>query len=377
MVDKGFSVTKGVTEDRLEEISTKGYGFYWHVATDGYEWYSKDSVVFNQDLNNHRFYLPSTFPREPICYDRDKLLFKGDLMRNTFTVQEIHPEPSDTQAPWLGEKGSLALCQKQNAKTTSWKEWKSVPTHQYRPLSTRSLHRRFASLKTESLETEVLRFANKYGLLGQTVLLVAPPGQSSGTVQGESSDRWRGEIEKMGVLLTIWDLIHRQEAGKLGQIIIWRNENCVELRLKWQCQNGQYEISKWDGQKKVAGFGHISEIVANREWHPDFFNEYKRRDFIGPAWYYLGAKINNHLYGIRPKLVGYHEYEVTYVPRTLLDALWLLFMLEVNGKTRTERCKYCGEWFDLDRSSKTYCNGNCRRLACYHRKKSEAKGGTK
>jgi hypothetical protein len=360
MINKYISVTKSVTEDSLEEMSTKGYDFYWDVAADGYEWCGKDSLAFDKDLNKRQFNL--TLTGQDFRYDKDLLLYDFALS-NIIPMNQAHPEPMDLQEPWLVEKGSLALRLKQNLEKTSRKAWKTVPTRQYRPLSTRTLHRRFASLNTESLETEVLSFANKYGLLGRAVGLM-----DLAVVEGESLHRWHKEIEKMGVLLAIWDLIRREEAGKLGQIILWRNSDCVEIRLKWRYQKGQYEFSKWDGQGKVAGFGHTSEIVENSELSPAFFNEYKRGDVIGPARYYLGKKVNHHLFGIRPKMVGFHEYEVTFIPITLLDALWLLFMLEVQGKTKVARCDYCGEWFELERSTKAYCNGNCRRLAFYHRK---------
>jgi len=382
MVNKYLSVTKSVTQGYQNEISTKGYDFFWDVATDGYEWYGKDRLVFDKGLNRTLYFhlhLPDIymFPQK-FHYDQNKLLYDSVLSHNVTSVQEAHPEEMDRDSPWLVEKGSLELCQKQRSEKTPGYAWKTVPTRQYKPLSDLALHRRFANLKTEKLETEVLCFANKYGLLGRTVPLVTRRGQTPAVVDGESIYRWHTEIDRMGVLLALWDLISHQEAGKLGQIIIWRNENCVELRLKWQSQNGQYEISQWNGKHKTEGFGHIAENVEYRKLEPDFFNEYRRGEVIGPAWYYLGWKVNQFLYGIRPKLVGFHEREVTFVPRTLLDSLWLLFMLEVNGKIRTGRCKYCGKWFDLERSGKTYCNGNCRRLYFYHhRKKSKVKGGAR
>jgi hypothetical protein len=373
MVNKRVSVTQGVTDSYLEEMSTRGYDFIWDVAVDGYEW-ENDRLTFDEELAEERYHGLWRSEHIGFSYDKDTLLMNHNLNRNVITMHEVYPEPCDVHAPWLVEKGSVALSLKRSL-TTPRREWKGIPTRQYRPLSTRTLHRQFASLNTESLETEVLRFANKYGMLGRSVFLTSY-GERLGIVEGESIYRWRTEVEKMGVLLAIWDLIRQGDraAGKLGQFLIWRDSDCVEVRLKWRYQEGQYEISKWDGQGKVAGFGHIHEIVANRELEPDFFNEYQRGYVIDPAWYYLGYKLNNHLYGIRPKLVGYHEREVAFIPRTLLDGLWLLFMLEVYGKTRAARCGHCGQWFDFSRGSKIYCNGNCRRLACYHRKKLETKG---
>tara|TARA_Y100000310_G_scaffold209238_1_gene209824 strand:- start:283 stop:417 length:135 start_codon:yes stop_codon:yes gene_type:complete len=41
--------------DLYEEISTKGYDFYWDKAVDGYEWRGKDSLFFDEELNRALF----------------------------------------------------------------------------------------------------------------------------------------------------------------------------------------------------------------------------------------------------------------------------------------------------------------------------------
>lgn len=372
MVRKQFSVKNSIKD--LEAISTNGYDFIWDVALNGYEWFGKETLLFDKEFTKSLFselYAPDIFMSpQKFRYNRDIILYDAKLNRNTYSIQEAHPESMDRDSPWLVEKGELELQQRQHAEKTKGKDWKSIPTRRYRPLSIRTLHRQFASLNTESFETEVLRFANKYGLLGRTVTLVEKPRQSHAVVKGESLHRWQTEAEKMGVLLAIWDLIRHREAGKLGQFFIWHyNPDYVEVRLKWRYQKGEYEISRWDGKEKVSGFGHHHDNVASPYFEPDFFNEYERGRTIGPAWYWLGSKLNAHLYGIRPKLIGYHQPpEVTYIPRTLLDALWLLFMLEVQGKTKVARCNYCDKWFEFERRTKAYCTPNCRSLAFYHKK---------
>jgi hypothetical protein len=376
MANKYLSVTNSVTQDYLNEISTKGYDFFWNVATSGYKWVGKETLVFDKEVTRSLFfelYAPDVLmsPRK-FRYNKDAILYDAKLNRYTYFMQEIHPEDEDRDSPWLVEKGAIELQQRQLAQKTRGKDWKVVPAHQYRPLSLRTLHRQFANLRTESLETEVPRFANKYGLLGRTVYLQTRHGQTPAVVQGESIHRWCTEIDRLGVLLALWDLIRYKKAGKLGQIIIW-HPNSVEIRMKWQGRNGWYEVSRWEGEQKEVGFGHINESVASRTFEPDFFGEYQWGEVIGPAWYYLGGKLNSYLHLIRPKVVGYHEPEVYHVPRTLLDALWLLFMLEVQGKTKVARCQYCDNWFELERSTKKYCSGNCRRLAFYHRSSRKQK----
>ena len=62
-----------------------------------------------------------------------------------------------------------------------------------------------------------------------------------------------------------------------------------------------------------------------------------------------------------------------FSPLNIAKEISAIYLTE--HKTRVACCKYCGEWFKFERSTKSYCSGNCRRLAFYHREKSKAKGG--
>ncbi|MCJ7744456.1 MAG: hypothetical protein MUO99_07880 [Dehalococcoidales bacterium] len=84
--------------------------------------------------------------------------------------------------------------------------------------------------------------------------------------------------------------------------------------------------------------------------------------------------INNHLDGVTPRLIGWHEVEITYIPDTLLDALWLLFMLEVQGKVKVARCTYCGDWFEFERSTKSFCTDKHR---LYFHRRNKRQGGAR
>jgi hypothetical protein len=359
MVNEPVSVKTSVKYLGLETISANGYDFTWNVAVNGYEWLGGDTV-------ESRF--ASRIVRNAAeSYNKDTILRGG---YESLLTENVYPYHLESQPPWLVPKGELELDQRQRAEKTKGKDWKSVPVRQYNPLSFRTLHRQFASLNTQSLETEVLKFTNKYGLLGRMVALRADPKKSPGGVEGESLKRWQIEIERIGVLLAIWDLIRVRDAGKLGQFFIWHyNPDYVEVRLKWRYQKGAYEISRWDGKEKAEGFGHHHTTVAIRSISPIFFSEYKGGTSVGPAWWWLGSNLNGHLQGVHPRFNSCHQTEVTHTPETLLDALWLLFMLEVQGKVKVTRCNHCGEWFEWERNTKAYCTPNCRSLAFYHREK--------
>jgi len=350
----------------IEPVETKDYEFYWNIAKNGYE------VV-----DNTRYKCPVPNPPGPTAeYYPYRIFFFPESLR------------IETSQPWLIAKRSRVF----------------HPDTVYKPLSNPVLHRKFASLKTENLEAEVLSFAGKYGLLGQKVILhsvtPAPPED------GESLRCWRREIDKMGVLLAIWDWVRKNEVGKLGQAVLWPNPDSVVVRFKWRSLNGKYEILPWDKKDYIAiestgeypnsDYAYTEDVLANglashgystgiplfgahKEklsalgfYVPWFLERYRRGDVTGPGRHYVCHVLNHHLEGITPHLVADLGYKVAFIPKTLLDALWLMFMLEVNGVTRT--CWYCGGPLEPTRKDNVYCSGNCKRMAYYYNK--QRKGGT-
>ena len=333
----------------MADISTKGFEFYWDVASGGYE------IV---DGAKYRCLDPD--PPGPIAeYYPERIFFFGESLR------------VETKPPWL----------------ISNRAQEFTPPKIYKPLADPVLHRKFASLKTENLETEVLGFASKYGMLGPTLRLhpqnlsaiyLMDPDRFTDNSQrvpifperGESLRIWQREIDKMGVLLAIWDLIRHEKVGKLGQIITWRGPDAVVVRFKWKPANGRYEISPADDEKSDGH--HAGDLLANDGNPTAFFARYRRGDILGPARHYVCDMLNHHLAGITPRLSVNSGYKVEYTPKSLLDALWLMFMLEVDGTTTT--CWHCGKSFEPTRKDNVYCSNNCKRMAFYH--KNTVKGGT-
>jgi len=119
MIGKTLSVTKNVTKANLNEISTKGYDFFWDVARYGYEWLGKDALFYEKE-NAH-----DTYGFQKLRYDKDSILSDAYLVRHTPSL--------DTDPPWLVRKGDLELQQRQISKQTKPKDWKFVPRHRYRP----------------------------------------------------------------------------------------------------------------------------------------------------------------------------------------------------------------------------------------------------
>ena len=117
--------------------------------------------------------------------------------------------------------------------------------------------------------------------------------------------------------------------------------------------------------------GYIAEELLSSGKPSTFLEQYKMGEVLGPARHYLGNILNGYFDGINPRLVAELGYKVAFTPKSLLDALWLMFMLEVEGTTKT--CWHCGSPFDSKRKDNVYCSNNCKRMAFYY--KNMGKGG--
>ena len=144
--------------------------------------------------------------------------------------------------------------------------------------------------------------------------------------------------------------------GKLSRIFR-TSEGFPRIMFKWKGQNGHYEISKWRDEGPEDGYGHVWFGVVDAE---------ERREILKPARRFLCDMLNFHLQGIAPALDPGSGFEVRFVPRTPLDALWLMFTLEVDGTVRS--CWHCGGSLEPTRKDNIYCSKNCKRMAHYHKK---------
>lgn len=356
-----------------EMVETRGYEFYWKVAPKGYEIVDKALYVCKQ----------KPVSVNPLYRYSPNRLFSPLQLNTKRWDGELNPDAIDVSPPWL--------ILKQGQSYSGMVYESPDPARVYNPLHDEPvLHRRFASLNTERLGSEVLQFAGRFGMLGRNINL--NPVTPGIPIRGESLIRWRVEIEKMGVLLTIWDYVERKN-NRLGQIVIWSSPEAVIVRLKWKSHKGKYEILPWSKEdlaalsdvnqyyeyERQSDYAYTEELLANDEVLPrdkkpsPFFKRYGQGEFLGPAHYYLCRMLNYHLHGITPRLTPWLGYKVAFMPDSLLDAIWLMFMLEVNGEVRT--CWYCRGPLDPARKDKIYCSNNCKRMACYYKK--QGKGGTK
>ncbi len=261
------------------------------------------------------------------------------------THKTLSESGMDSTPPWfkLPEAGSYAT--------------------RYFPLLKVGLHREFGALYDDR---SIKEFANRYGLLGKRVFLL--PHGGGGLIVGESLERWRYESRVMGVLLAIWDMVQKKDAGKLGQIIIWPGTNDhVMLRLVSEYDESQkrWVVTQHKGEGFASGF--LSEVLASPQINPELLERWQRGMPIEPARYYVYHKVNEHLEGhVAPKILPYLKDKIYLFPDSLLAALWVLFLMELTGSVRLRQCDLhgCGNWKEVKVTRDSfYCSNTCRQKA--------------
>lgn len=289
---------------QFRDMTSGSYAFLWSVSEGGYR-----------------------------LFDKGKLQVVPDAVPEWGEYTE-----ADTTPPWLVPWGR--------------EQWQATP------LENKVLHRKFASLPPS--EDAIITFANKHGMLGKDVIL-EPHGGGIATI-GESIHRWRKEMGEIGSLLALWDLVQDRDAGKLGQLIIWPNDERVQLKM-----GRQYDDTKrqWKIYPLKEPKGHLFTfaIIASQRSIFDrlVLQRWQRGDVVEPAKYYVCQQVNKRLEGhVHPQVLPFVQDEVYLFPKTLLVAMWLMFMWEITGKVRVIHCPSCGFWAEQMDRRQRYCSNACR-----------------
>ncbi len=213
----------------------------------------------------------------------------------------------------------------------------------YPILGNKLLHRNFAALGCN--EHDILKFANKYGLLGRPLFLC--PLGGGAVVFGESLPVWEDRIKTFGRLLAIWDLVRAKQAGKLGQIVIWPRLNQVLVSAYWVRKGGDYTFYPGSKYRDFEAFrsslaphnvecGFESQMLANK--NPELLQRWRQGDVIEPALYYVCSEVNKNLDSqFSFKILPFVHKEIYTQPKTLEGAMWLMFAKEVNGSQTVSR----------------------------------------
>ena len=278
----------------------------------------------------------------------------------------------------------------------------------YAPLSAPILHRRFAQLDSDS---NILNFANQYGMLGQRSVMMCPAKdgkfiQGAKVISGESLEQWRQASSEMGGLMAIWDLVRTYDgARKLRWIVYW-TEHTVQIdgtaeyddiKKMWGIlkspgnniyprNHKQVDVKKEDVTWQYLNENfysrprtHLNGLIASVNINNQLFSRWSRGEVLEPAKYYVIHEVNKHIQGyVNPKLLLPSDKDdlpskIYLFPGDLLTALWVLFLLEIIGVINTRQCDFCGQWREVATNrSIAYCNNACKQAA-YRRKHGKKK----
>jgi len=301
-----------MSDIKFQDMTSGSFAFLWPKAGQGYEWVNENTHELDSNL------VPQG---------------------NT---------PIETIPPWLLSRGKML--------------------QQYPPLAEKTLHRKFATCRDRA---SVLKFANRYGLLGLPLPLV--PKGSGDIVLGESLGRWLTGSQELGIMLAIWDRVKDKEEGKLGQIIVWPTNDSVELKMKAKFDE---KMNQWVLLPFGDGKSAMNETLAQHgktQVQPELLEHWKPYSVIEPAKYYLCREVNKRLKGhVSPRVLPFLKDKICFFPDTLLSAMWLMLFDEITGVLRLRTCDVCGEWKQvLTKRNTCYCSVRCQMVA--HRKRHSKK----
>ena len=210
-----------------------------------------------------------------------------------------------------------------------------------------SLHRQFASLVRKD-DRDILNFANKYGLLKRQSVhdLVFRNNDTGQQLQlGESLLWWKEEIADLAKCLDLWDMV------------LVDNEELKDIVLLHR-----------DGITIGLGNNYV-QLVSSANMN--LLDKWHKGDIKGPALYYLSLEADKRLVNtLTPKMLDSQSRDIYFLPGTLLSVMWLTFLQEMSGATRSIKCPGCGEYFDARDPRARFCSTRCR-MRNYRKRSTE------
>jgi hypothetical protein len=205
---------------------------------------------------------------------------------------------------------------------------------------------------------------------------------------GESLAYWQREIETMGRLVALWDLVEEENRQALAAYVRWEERpRHVRIdvayqdgalqpegarrraeRVKLLCADSHQTPQPKTGPRLPPGDSRV--LVCADEEAPEapwLFSEWAKGDVIAPARYYIHTEVNRHLAGrLSAALNGPDrkgKVELWFVPDSLITGLYVLFALELSEQTHpTKMClaSDCRRPFIPASGKQDYCSNRCR-----------------
>jgi len=225
------------------------------------------------------------------------------------------------------------------------------------------LHREFAKLSFS--ESDIVRFANKYGFLGgcEKPLLLKDKSDPRGI---ESFDHWYTQITYLKAAVRLWDAAILPSYKELDKLIFKDEYGATRYRLESHLRQEhalvrtdllaeELRIKPASNAKVLPAILHVHYLV----------NEYLHR-LCYPRLFISPEKHENEL-----------RFELC--SNYLLGAIWMLFAEDIALRSsasgmRQRPCETCGKMIDYQRSTKRQCNA-CKQRSYRKRKPEKEKDG--
>jgi hypothetical protein len=269
----------------------------------------------------------------------------------------------------------------------------NLPVRWYEPRKdTPALYRTFAD--TVATEEGILRFANRFGTLGDPVTRGAAPYESWNAadytyslVTEEPFGAWLEHIYSMRSAIALWDLASARDVRGLRNVIVFGEDGVrYQPPASW-LQPDFRQAAVIDELPEEPPWFHDEKIRAAAPFFlmggGYFLDRYRRfgdHTAVEAAFTAVAMIADRFLRGsVSSSLYIDSEdghAELLQDPDSLGSALWLQFAESITAGTRFRKCKACGEWFALPRqgtrSTREYCSDVCR-VRTYRQRQEQAR----
>lgn len=211
-------------------------------------------------------------------------------------------------------------------------------------------------------EEPIAAFANRFGPLGVSVHF---RGGVGGMQWGEPFEHWKREIEALRHAVDVWEAWKSKDLVKLGDLAGWKGGKLPPTNPMLLGEDSERE-------RETGRTPSLRQWIVERSAWRDSRRELEELGLPGAAKLYL-QRITDERFDALLR-VGFEikddpslerPFQRTYVPRSLLGALWLEFGNYLSEEREYERCDVCDTWFEIapkqgTRGSRRYCSDACR-----------------
>jgi len=224
---------------------------------------------------------------------------------------------------------------------------------------------RFANLGYSPSHTQIVAYANEYGLLGRSTdgYLYIPDESPKTPKTGKSVEFlsvWYEALRAIRPLTELWQAVINNDTEYLKTHIVW-NSNAVIYR---------YIVESWEW----------SDVILSKslQRHQEAILRTDKSDLVTYAKMHIAKKTNanfkdNCSPSVLYKDLTYQKAEIGITCLNMLGVLWFQLAKAVQGNREVLRCEHCGDVFmstSKQGSPRKYCSGTCKSQAHLHRKSS-------